>query len=468
MEILDLEKELNSGTNEFIGKTIQISNKAFINENSLMFISGLTFRNCVFKGTHLKFENINMPDFLLQFWDCTLEISIEVNNCNLKLLEFRDCKSSKNINIIDGKYCNFFIRNSTDAKKKENIFQKNLTISKIKVEENSSMDNLNIIGNLSFSENILSSSKNKSRNQFSKSIYNKAFFRANKFLSKSYFENIETNGLFFHSCEFQKTTFNNTVFLKLTFSKCDFLSTTWFENCKNINHSVLRFVACEFKGFSLFNKSKINFLEIDRCTFNKSSSFTDAEFNALKLFEVKFVGGAYFDEMKINKVLDKSYLKDDEEVILEWKRTLRAIKQESQKTENKIDFNNYRNYELAAHYKELKLFTNFKDTSILWATRWSSNFGNWFWALWFTILSGLFWYSILYRIENSGVFNSEKVNEFFVGAFRFFLVTDFFNPLENDRTYLENGWSWLIFILGKIFIAFGLYEMIQSFRKFKA
>jgi len=32
---------------------------------------------------------------------------------------------------------------------------------------------------------------------------------------------------------------------------------------------------------------------------------------------------------------------------------LRTIKQEFQKTENKIDFNRYRNYELNAHYKEL-------------------------------------------------------------------------------------------------------------------
>ncbi len=217
----------------------------------------------------------------------------------------------------------------------------------------------------------------------------------------------------------------------------------------------------------MFNNSEIDLLEIDRCTFTKSSSFTDAEFNTLKLFEVKFGGGAYFDEMIINKVLDKSYLKDKSK-ILEWKRTLRAIKQELQKTENKIDFNTYRNYELAAHYKELKFSKNFKDTSILWATKWSSNFGNWFWSLGFTLLSGLFWFSILYRIENSGTFNFEKTNEYFVGAFRFFLVTDFFNPLENDRTYLDNGWSWLIFIFGKIFIAFGIYEMIQSFRKFKA
>ena len=271
------------------------------------------------------------------------------------------------------------------------------------------------------------------------------------------------------SCFFLLNFSNSNFFDKCDFDKCDFLSTTWFEECKNLSNSKLKFVACEFKGFSLFNKSKINVLDIDRCTFHKSSSFTDAEFNTLKLFEVKFGGGAYFDEMKINKVLDKSYLKAKNEKILEWKRTLRAIKQELQKTENKIDFNRFRSYELAAHYKELSLWRNFKDTSILWSTKWTTDFGlSWTRAFWFTILSGLFWYSILYRIENSGVFNSEKVNDFYVGAFRFFLVTDFYNPLETDRVYLTNPLSWFVFILGKIVIAFGIYEMIQSFRKFKA
>lgn len=323
--------------------------------------------------------------------------------------------------------------------------------------------------------------KNSNVTSFQDSTLTNVLFGKNSFFSFTTFKRVTFNaseylkpaGSAFEFPGFYKNTFSKVSFSEANFrstfqfENCDFSSTTWFENCKNSNHSIVKFLACEFKGFSLFNKSKIDFLNIDRCTFGKSSSFTDAEFNTLKLFEVKFEGGAYFDEMKINKVLDKSYLKDKSK-ILEWKRTLRAIKQELQKTENKIDFNTYRNYELSAHYKELNFTKNFKDASILWATKWSSNFGNWFWALWFTILSGLFWYCILYRIENSGTFNLEKINEFFVGAFRFFLVTDFFNPLENDRTYLENGWSWLIFILGKIFIAFGIYEMIQSFRKFKA
>lgn len=34
------------------------------------------------------------------------------------------------------------------------------------------------------------------------------------------------------------------------------------------------------------------------------------------------------------------------------RRTIRTIKQELQKAENRIDYNRFRAYELAAHYKE--------------------------------------------------------------------------------------------------------------------
>ncbi|MGA9639334.1 hypothetical protein, partial [Flavobacterium sp.] len=65
-------------------------------------------------------------------------------------------------------------------------------------------------------------------------------------------------------------------------------------------------------------------------------------------------------------------------------------------------------------------------------------------------------------------YNSDQIEAYFVSLFRFFLITDFYSPFEAGRNYLTNIGSWIPFIFGKIFIAFGIYEMIQSFRKFKA
>lgn len=428
------------------------------------------FQNCNFTSSQINFDNSDretksiamIKKTNISFHNCSFNDLLIMGMNNLGRVNFFNTEKVKSIKISSSSIDSLIFQNNVAIDYKIEIFYCHL-LECFDFSRNDFTNKgiFNLLGNTFYK---------------SSTIFNNTFNILN--LKKQYFkgfltfenEFIQDSISSINESEFKKVKFSKSNFSNLTLRNCDFLSTTWFEECKNLDDSKLTFVACEFKGFSLFNKSKINFLDIDRCTFDKSSSFTDAEFNTLKLFEVKFSGGAYFDEMKINKVLDKSYLKNKGKKILEWKRTLRAIKQESQKTENKIDFNNYRNYELAAHYKELRLCTNFKDTSILWATKWSSDFGNWFWSLCFTLISGLFWYIILYIMENGVQYDENKINEFFVGAFRFFLVTDFHNPLieETPKTYLTNGWSWLIFIFGKIFIAFGIYEMIQSFRKFKA
>lgn len=117
--------------------------------------------------------------------------------------------------------------------------------------------------------------------------------------------------------------------------------------------------------------------------------------------------------------------------------------------------------------------SGFIDKSTLFLTKISTDFGNsWRRALGFTLISGFSIYLLLYIFENIDyqidILNLDNWARLFSGFFRFLLVTDFYNPLETDRVYLINPFSWLIFIFGKIVIAFGIYEMIQSFRKFKA
>jgi uncharacterized protein YjbI with pentapeptide repeats len=468
------------------------------NDVSILFDSkgsSAPFIEKTFECQKLTFK-INQPQYNINFYDCTFNCDVEFINCVLDEISFKNTKSIKSLTIKGQdnknksvlkafKFHNDKEYSENDPKPK---LSTNFYISDVIISDNLLFQNIeHISGKFEFIGNEIGG-KGIDAITFSNSDFYNSRFSHNEFKDKARFINtsfkydvefLESTRAGYKHTLFYKNTFSKVTFSKskfdrlIEFYKCDFLTTTWFEECENLDNSELRFVACEFKGFSLFDKSKINLLDIDQCTFDKSSSFTDAEFNTLKLFQVKFGGGAYFDEMKIKKVLDNSYLNKGEKIV-EWKRTLRAIKQESQKIENKIDFNNYRNYELAAHYKELKLYTNFKDTSILWATKWSSNFGNWFWAFWFTIFSGLFWYSVFFFFEYyltgnyQYYFNTNYGGIFGNGFIRFLIVTDFYNPLVEDRIYIQNFWSWIPFLFGKIFIAFGIYEMIQSFRKFKA
>lgn len=334
------------------------------------------FNDKIFICEKLIFENIHNSEYQFKFYDCTFNCEVEFNNCNFDELSFKNINAIKSLTLKGKDEDNKAKLNSFRFYNEETIhndknpkpqLSTDFYISNLVISETLLIENIDHIGGkFEVIGNELSKGKNEFI-RFKNSCFYNAYFYKNDFKSKTSFNNtifkydsehLKTIKADYTHTKFYENTFEKVDFSKSTFDKliefdnCDFLSTTWFEKCKSLTNSHLKFVSCEFKGFSLFNKSKINFLDIDRCTFNKSSSFTDTEFNTLKLFEVKFGGGAYFDEMKINNVLDKSYLKDDDEIILEWKRTLRAIKQESQKIENKIDFNNYRNYELAAHYKE--------------------------------------------------------------------------------------------------------------------
>lgn len=437
-------------------------------------IQSASFYNCNFTGSQIQFANSENKEQIenkvtIYFENCSFNNLLIMGIKNIETLSFFYTEKAKQIDIFSCNLNRFIFQNNVDID-----FEIKMHFCEFHemfyVYSNEFLQNggFNLVQNTFYQYSTIKNNLFNNLN-FSKQYFKDFLVFENKFIENSISE--------FNQCEFEKVRFSGSKFVDLKFSNCDFHKTTWFENCKNIENTHLKFVACEFKGFVLYNHSTLNFLDIDRCTYDKSVSFTDAEFNSIKLFEVKFGGGAYFDEMKINNVINKSYLKKNTKEILEWKRTLRAIKQELQKTENKIDFNRFRGYELAAHYKELNWNwkSGFKDKCILWATKWSTDFGNsWRRALAFTLLLGLIFYSIFYFIEfyifenYKYYFYSNYFERFFNGFVRFLIVTDFYNPLVQDRNYIQNVWSWIPFILGKIVIAFGIYEMIQSFRKFKA
>ena len=90
----------------------------------------------------------------------------------------------------------------------------------------------------------------------------------------------------------------------------------------------------------------------------------------------------------------------------------------------------------------------------------------------FTLISGFTAFSLFFIFENTRLtFDLNNWQDFIYGYFRFFLITDFKNEYyeAGERVLKFNSIISLFpFIIGKIAIAFGIYEMIQSFRKFKA
>jgi hypothetical protein len=284
----------------------------------------------------------------------------------------------------------------------------------------------------------------------------------------------------FIDCEFNKVDFSNFLLGKLNFIDCKFFKTAVFHYIEGNLTSNIEFESCLFEKYVQFNGTSSYKFRINNVEFKKIVSFQETYFDLVYIDRTIFEKGALFDDIQIKKIDDCD------------RRTIRTIKQELQKAENKIDFSRFRVYEFNAYRKDIKKkLIDFekdknkffhrhrepvqlkRDAFVLWISDIVSEYGtDWKRALKFTFWFGLIIYITFYSIENYDhkleLSNWSNWTRLISGFFRFFLVTDFYNPLENDRIYLKNPLSWVIFIFGKIVIAFGIYEMIQSFRKFKA
>ena len=457
------------------GETIDFKNQDIIFPHT--FEGYFEFNTTIFICRKLIFKNIRKNDIELRFLACDFQCEIIIDNSSINRLWFEDTLNIEALNIFEhsNKDYNSEIKDfnfSYDIRNKEipdlntnfnlkgvkfNIFQ----FKNVKIENGSFLFKNNIIDDAE-KTGIESSFKNST-------LYN-TNFESNIFNSKVDFSkcifshdinNPKKEGSFFTSnifndVDFIECNFKNTFYLY----KCIFQKTARFYNIRNLENSKFNIIESEFVNYANFNRSEINNFLIDKTEFKHTVSFQQTTFNHIKINRTIFEKLALFDEIKISIIA-----KCD-------RRTIRNIKQQLQKAENKIDYNRFRSYELQAYYKELNWKWNegFKDKVILGATLLSTGFEHsWRRALAFTLGFGFLWYSILYRIEHKGSFDYGKIESFWNGYYRFLLVTDFYNPFVNDkRSYLENGWSGLVMIIGKIFIAFGIYEMIQAFRKFKA
>lgn len=488
-----IETVKNGG--EFEGYNFNLNNtKITLNENNLN-AKILYFKDCVFNSGDLKFENIKNLEFLLSFENCEINCNLSIFNCQIKTFSLIDIKKIKSLDIgsFKEKPCEFdlfqFYNGLTDKpiyNLESDIYISNsvfkngdLRIEKIShvngrfvFRDNNVLRRDSEMYHNSIFDNSTLTFATFSNNKFENSVS----FKKTTFINNYHYDEIknitEPNlyNPFFQYNVFENVDFSGSNFIGFSqFISCIFKRTANFNFFKTSKKSLLLFSDCEFNGTTHFSDCETDSTSFLKCNFDKITTFNDSIFNKLFFIKVKFDKIAFFDHLTINSVEKKEFLKSESKELNNWKVTLRTIKQELQKAENRIDFNRFRAYELAAHYKELTWKDHFVDKSILCATKWSTNFGNsWRRALRFTLLIGFVFYILFFISENYNYsFDINHHERFTSGLFRFFLVTDFFNPLETDRVYLTNPISWNIFILGKIFIAYGIYEMIQAFRKFK-
>jgi len=439
--------------------------------------SKFLFENIVFTGKRFSFyKHIEKHLNYITFKNCTFLADLYIGNCDFQNLHFVSNIFKCEYIIIRG--CKILEVKFTDT----NIFEHGSLKINLSEIENLEFENITFhqyskleLIESNFNETVSIIRCNINQIIFSRCVFKNHFdYFGNKF-------NFINNSALFSKCEFNYSSFFESKFNNDTlFTDCKFLNVAKFESTGDEIKTTLKFDDCEFLKQVSFNKSRIHKISFNNLKFFDIISLQETYFDIVDIDRTIFEKQVYFDEIQIKQIYKCNT------------RTIRTIKLQLQKAENKIDYNRFRVYEFNAYRddikKKLKEFKKDKDHLnhrvresiqlrrdgfILWLSDIVSEYGtDWKRALKFTLYSGIFLYALFFICENFeykiDLFNWDNITRFTSGLFRFFLVTDFFNPLDNERTYLTNPLSWLIFILGKIVIAFGIYEMIQSFRKFKA
>ncbi|MFH6956331.1 hypothetical protein ACHRV1_02910 [Flavobacterium aquidurense] len=431
----------------------------------------VTFENCTFNCRSLEFKNMINEDIVLNFDHCTFNCSVTFQNCSLESIEFKNTKVLQSLTVRRLTLIDFVFLNESEFEKSK--LCTNFNISKTKVTHFQFEKIEHVQGSFKFLGNKLSEKRGKT--SFQNSTLTNVLFSENSFLGFSSFkrmyfkstaENSKPIGAAFEFPGFYKNIFSKVSFSEsnfmntFQFENCDFLDTTWFEECKNLGNSELKFVSCKFEKYSLFDSSKFDKIEILHCKFLEKASFENFETNYFKLHQVTFAGAAYFDDL--NKTNNK--------VIENWDRkTLRSIKRELVNTHNQIDYLRFKAYELKAYKKEVdKSNLRWKDSLILKLGEDSNNFGlDWTKGISFILKWSFFFYA-LYIVWYAFYINDANCNptieEFLVNYLKFLNPFSFLkSPIEDAENYFL---PFLFFILGKIFVSYGIYQTIQAFRKF--
>ncbi|QEE48952.1 hypothetical protein FUA48_04965 [Flavobacterium alkalisoli] len=456
----ELLENIANGKYKFNGEVFSSN----ISLKSIKLLKTLQFRNCEFNRKFLL-RDIYSGSCSINFYNCSFH-NFEIEYCDINTLELLAVKKISNLKVHDCKFQQLLLRDHNAIECYYEIFQTQINQLFICTKINNSKgvfnSSINIISEKTLQASFLSS---KFGHLEIDGNYGYFDFRKNEINTSSNFFKINTN----------KAYFNNSNFGPISkFNSCNFESTASFKECGNISHNIF-FQICTFKEQVYFTNANFNHFEITDTSFESRASFDNLETNTIRLHLVSFIKTAYFDNLKINLLTNKKNFKAwKTDTAKQWRSTLRQIKQELQKAENRIDYNRFRGYELQAYYQELDWKNNFKDKAILWATKASTGFEHsWTKALRFVLTGAAIFYTLFFISENYMLtlnLNLSSIKDFVSGYFRFLIVTDFYNPLEEKRIFIDNSNTigWIIFILGKIVLAFGIYEMIQAFRKFKA
>lgn len=397
--------------------------------------------------------------------------SVTVNNCHFnKVLDLRLILHGVTLDSIYFDNCIFRARvlmhnsvSSNQLLRFDSVIKFNMCIFKYDVEFNGilfkkkiSFISCSFIGKFNFSENQLVGALRLLGTTFN----NEVSFNASKFNNISFFSTVDDRTIFLSKVSFSNAEINDARFWNIKFEGDVYFVNTKFNCPVYLNNALFR-ESLVFAEQATFGKIEI-----------KESIFLDgAEINKLIIANVIFEHYVSLNDANIhhveinNSIFAKYYLSLSGAKIHEVKNehTARTLKNEAIKAANTPMIIQMKAKELDFYYCSLEWRKNLFEKLPLWLMKYSNKYGeDWFRALVFILCCWVFFFS-LFVISRDGLGTTFIWSDisYLKEAINFLWLLNSSKDIESIRTI----WQVVFFLLGKISIAYGIYQLIAAFRK---
>lgn len=415
-----------------------------------------SFKNCFFKGARMSFYKFNEEEEesefqSLNFVECEIENDIFIKECTLYAVQFSNVViTSNNFYICNSKIDSITITGDSNKRNTiKSIFIDNMENPEtfLDIRLNDVLDSITI-SNSSFGKSFINANSINRINIYQSEFNNTFQFWKN--ILKSY-STIENNS--FSDLEFINSDLGNEIH----FEKIKFLGNCNFENSKGIKSRV-KFTKCNFNEYVYFDKSAVYEIVFDTAFFKEIVSFQNLKCNLIKFNRVHFDKVGFFNDVEIEN-LNQCDLK-----------TIRLIKNQLLKAENRIDYLKYNALEQNRFLANSEL--TFNDRVLLKLNKKSNDFGNnWVMGVLFTLRKAILFFVLVlftntfleskYPLSINYKEDFASLSQILVEFLKFVFSLGF-----DNKAIQSNGILYLLFIIAKIYIGYGIYQTISAFRKY--
>ncbi|WCM41903.1 hypothetical protein MG290_13315 [Flavobacterium sp. CBA20B-1] len=445
-----------SKTNDLSELKVSFRDIDFQFKNSIQLIeSGLElfFFNCSLSGERIDFtiNEISGKSNSIEFRNCEISSDFFIKDSKLQYLVFNNVEiASSHFHVSSNDIYSFSIVGNPESLNKINtlILNQNEKIDYIDFRLN--QFEMLYINNNNFYKGFTLNANNIERLQIEKCTFKRDFEFWKNTLGD--FSLVKKSSI--GEVKAKQSNFG----VETEFRDVDFIERVDFTELQS-EKTTLKFKNCTFQKNTYFDNSTVLKIEFSSVVFQGITSFQSLNCLYLIKFTTSyFEKVGFFEGMKLGS-------KNSIDM-----NTIRTIKGQLLRSESKIDYLKYNALEQRKHFQKLKIKDS--DFYILMLNSKSNDFGrNWFKGVKFTFKVSVFFFLMMIMVNS---FVSSKyplkfnLNESFVDTST--VLSEYlkftFSLGFGSEAFQSNGYLYLIFIIAKIFIGYGIYQTITAFRKY--